>query len=670
MEVDDEVYQFKIYDAPPYWWQRYRNSYPDHPNLRPVFLGRLKNVIDFSIDEEQNKLSSSATITINAQELQSDTSTIKTLLTTMSKFLTFNNNGQPTGLISDETTISTGSGVKSFADNPMDYGRFVQIESYNNPLKERRIIFYGMVMDWSVDSSSKQITFNLVSLGHLAGEEIAIEMFRRLDSIVAGTPGGVEFARYDLTALNPLVIMYWLINANDYLDFDATGIGGWRNDPNLPNKGIPVNDELNIISTVTMDFDTIESVIEKCMETVPPGWFFRVDYDVEENRFFEDNPSYRASDGYLSPTNRLTPKVRFKKSSDEPDYYLTNGLEVADYNLAFSGEEFYSRIIATTSAVGKRIITNITSPANSNVHITTAQDPGEPKSVRVAVGTIVDNIRTGAERVVDSVVWNIDSEAEDFATINGSGLLLTVPIGDVSTMILQIRRSGVVIAGAFSDIPENAETFMTYRVRATYTGGGSGHNNYLELRYNNNRLFLYTNRFSFSNIQVFVTLNLLDPPEYIKPVKFDTFLNNNVGNYLGGRIKYRDKKRKLLDFNIHRTKMIQAQIAPSHNANSIVQIRGLMRTLAENEYAKANAPVYTGTITVRDTDRRKIEDYKLGDTIGLRNFNDFQDNLVGVIAAKQTMHRRAVLTINYVLRNQVRWLQALENDIRLFNNRR
>ena len=83
----------------------------------------------------------------------------------------------PTGMITSEQRISSERKSLSFADQYIDYGTFIQVESYNNPDNERRIIFAGMVMNWSINAQSHQVSIRCVSLGHMAGEELALDMF-------------------------------------------------------------------------------------------------------------------------------------------------------------------------------------------------------------------------------------------------------------------------------------------------------------------------------------------------------------------------------------------------------------------------------------------------------------------------------------------------------------
>lgn len=673
MEVDDEIYQFKVYDSPPWWFQVYDQG----RNIRPQFLGRLRNVSEFMISEEINRMSSYMDITINSQELDDNVETIDSLLSFMDRFLTFDDGGEQTGIIVDQQTISTGNSIKGFIDQPIDVGRFLQVESYNNDDKERRIIFAGMVIDWSLDSESKQIRIRLVSLGHLASEEIALITFTASGAVrhlgadinVDGEEGanGLSVGNYDLILVNPVVVIYWLMWFNQYLEFDDTDFGGWIDDPNQPNtdRGVPDNEELSgILANISLNFKTIEDVMADCMEYIPAHWFFRIDYDIEDNRTPEDNPSYRAADGYASPSNRLTPKMRFKKSSTTPDYYLTNGREILDYSLAFSGEEFYSRAIITAQPIGKRLITKMTSPQNSNLRITTAKDRGLPFDGDIATSS---PIRVGSRDVITGITWTVGDGLDSIVEPNEDNphiLDVKVPIEDVLEIGIRAEDiDGRFLGGSVTMIPEGSLVTQKFSASADIVGRDT------DVNYQNNQLSLGTSGIFGSFVTVVLIMKTLsEPPQYIKPLYADT-AQPGAGTIQPEYIGKGGSEKSALSLGIQRTKLVVSEAAPSDNNRSRVEIFGFLIAQSGRELRKTNNPTYTGTLTVRDTSRRKIEDYKLGDTIGLRNFNDIQDNVVGVIAARQIMYRKAVLTINFVPANTKRRLLALENSERVFRSR-
>ena len=458
--------------------------------------------------------------------------------------------------------------------------------------------------------------------------------------------------------------MFWLIYFNNYLDWDHT-FGGeafglaWQQRV-MPDGSVqdnpPVDELQDIVGIITMEYDTVEAMIEQCLEFLPAQWGFRIDYDVVENRFPEDNPNARVN--YTSQGNRYAPYFRLHKSSPEPDYYLTNGVEVVDYDITLSGEEFYTRVIASTEVVGKRLITGLTLPDISNPTInavadgtigggddTSSGDDGDDDAVAIRGDLIAStsSARTSNAQFSGTVPdpWTLSSNPHGVSLVSLSGnrvglrfpktpdgefvigYLIVLEVGGVP----RLQRLIPFTPGLYPDRINNPSFLNTSdtdtRVGVYLSGAhGSG---------NSGHVLSTSGSVTFAPQTQIKLYQALLPgssrgggadgiSDYIRPVKYDTFNDSPRGSALAGIQTFQDKKNMTRSAQFHRTKVIKPGQQPASNADHITIQKDLLRKLAERERAKANGPVSTGTITVVDTERRKIEDYRLGDTIGLRNF--------------------------------------------------
>ena len=155
----------------------------------------------------------------------------------------------------------------------------------------------------------------------------------------------------------------------------------------------------------------------------------------------------------------------------------------------------------------------------------------------------------------------------------------------------------------------------------------------------------------------------VDPPDTEDDPYRARILHKAVENS-GGLPTHKGKKGEAVGYQQDDPKLVGSDIAETtDSATATPEIRGLLTTLANQDLEANNDSTFIGNVTVVDTPARKIEDYRLGDLVGFRGFNNVVDNTVGKIAAIRRGHVTAHLSLSKPTPNVDRTLQALRADL-------
>lgn len=318
-----KVYRFHLFDAPPVYFQQYGEARMPNgqlaKDLRPVYLGELRGVSKWHISEEINNLNVSAEITFNPSRITEKDTYIRWFLSQDEKFIQTSSGDR---IEVNRQRISKVA-EKRFEDTRITYGKFVQIESYNNKDNKREILFHGYIQNWEADSQANQYVLRCMSISELAGADIAFQIFENSNSgyritrtnpdgsrtnvIYARSQAGTQDTRDDFITLavpadgqsdiikntdlatkfvdwrfyfrDPVRIMYWLWYRSVYLKpgriYSANGrVGTWASGGTIGGTH-PAD--------ITMSSQTVNELTQECMEFLPEHWFLRINYDTDNN---------------------------------------------------------------------------------------------------------------------------------------------------------------------------------------------------------------------------------------------------------------------------------------------------------------------------------------------------------------------------------------------------
>ncbi len=406
MKPDDYIeYRVHIFSGPPYFmqadWENPQTAVQDMledtfnwdiesqhltgQTEPPQYLGELYGWSDFSVTSEINKIESNATIEINPNQARIVRSQKHYLLGDgRGKYLAADTGG--TRILLESTTYFTET---NWADQMVDEGFFVQIEAYNTRLSggQRQIIFHGVITDWKMKGDTENVELNIMSLGTLASNELAVDMFfpdfyptinvSQLDKEQLPVPVGIS--KYDLyrftgsdlnEAPRATRIIHWLIFNNRYLQIDLEKIYQDREN-NVTYNFQDLPPELNaLFFNFDLNKQTVGNLLDDIAKILPPNYYFRVEYNPQSVVNVLPGKTYypvfilRRNDeaDYTWQVYEDAKNPQYAKKALIPEYYVKSGDEVVNYDLNYAGEQKAHRWIVAGPQHGTFVVTNLPAP--------------------------------------------------------------------------------------------------------------------------------------------------------------------------------------------------------------------------------------------------------------------------------------------------------------------
>ena len=353
---------------------------------KPVYLGELFGWSDFSISSEINRLEGSAKIEINPNQTHVIRRTTNWVLSDgRGNIVTTDPVG--TKLLLEQTSYASEI---NWADQAVDEGYFIQIETYGHPKLsngERHIIFHGVISDWKMSGDSENVTLNVLSLGGLARNELAVDMFFpewlpdiRATGINNNKTGAVtELTKYDkytflgsAESARVTRIMEWLIVNNRYLNFDNLIWTDAEN--NIDYTFGNLDSELNsLFYGFELNDQTVGDILDDISNILPFNYYFFVDYSTPllaldfVRKPYQPVFRLRRNQLLTETSKDIRPAKSVSRQSVSrdflrPDYRLTSGKEVVNYDITYAGEGKTTRWVVAAEAFGNLEVTNLPAP--------------------------------------------------------------------------------------------------------------------------------------------------------------------------------------------------------------------------------------------------------------------------------------------------------------------
>jgi len=554
-------YRFHVYDGLPYVkYQALRGAQyiPRYKDYAPTYYGVLRGINKWDIQEELNKPSQTAHITISPTTIVQDDEYEKVFLQDgTGKFVT---TGGARILVSQVKTSRVED--TTFLDSVIDYGTVIHIEAYKGD-SEPETVFWGVVNGYETPSKTQNVILRCVSVGYMFASELAAPYFQnsnngyQIDTYnVDGqaTRGKltkeITFDKWRFFFVDPIKIMYFLIFNNPFAVHGQV----------INNKGDTSSwenpDDIGGVfrADIVMEGNTVGDILEKCMSYLSDDWF--LDFEYIDTR----SPTDTSPDIVL--------KINLKQSNTtgsgvitySSDYIIHNNVEVIDYDINVTGANSTQDVTYASASRGELLVREIPNPE-------TTADP------------ILLDYRPQFREVTDDDNNVIGHE-----------------ITDASLYVKRIHttQDGVKIVGH-------------------------------------------------------------DP------------MGNVVA--LPENPSFRDKDNKV------RFIWWAKQIFKTHSAtrpNEIATIRAeqgrIIQALALNDFIANYNPKHAGKVTIVDSDRMNTEDYKMGDVVGFRGFDNIIDYIEVRIVGKSSTQNTATLDLSFVLPTTTRRIQSLINDLQNAND--
>ena len=409
-------YRIHVWDGPPFFLQQGAVVGTVFNVLRPIYLGELIGFSNARIQSEINTIDGSAEVVFNPSSISFQAKFLDYVLGTgRDKALGM---GDDKVLALDSVQISSSDST-DFIDHPVDVGSFISIEVYRYNATSGRYIgktlFWGQALDWEKSGADQTITLRNVSLGTLAGKQLAVEsFFGNTDTLPDPINVNDEvdpmlkvqtskFDGYSFLgdsvggATTALKVLWWMIWGSRYLRIDST-----LNTP-IETLSNPPSDLVGAFMFFDLNQQTVAELLDESLEFLPSDWYFRVNYDDPQTRLSTDLTVYELTAYRPIVELRKTGRTHAALGSQSPlaiDYFLTIGQEIIDYDTSFSGEEHFTHQIVASKQQGKLNVIDLPNPGGRIVveHIPEFEDTKD--DMGNVIGQTITEDSTYVERIV------------------------------------------------------------------------------------------------------------------------------------------------------------------------------------------------------------------------------------------------------------------------------